>query len=248
MRIKLFTLVVLYFIHTSGYSGEVNVAVAANFTGPMQKIAIAFEQATGHKASVSYGTVGKFYAQIKNGAPFDVLISSDQETPNRLEQDALAIAEGRFTYAIGKLVLWSPRPDFVDDQGGVLKQGDFKHLAIANPKVAVYGAAAIETLNKLRLTEKLQARFVLGENITQTYQFVASGNVELGFIAWSQIYQEGRVVPGSYWTVPQELYPRLSQDAVLLTRGKDNTAAKDLLTYLGGETARQIIFKYGYDH
>ncbi|MDO8845649.1 molybdate ABC transporter substrate-binding protein [Methylicorpusculum sp.] len=247
MRIKPFTLFVLFLISLSSHAGEVNVAVAANFNGPMQKIAQAFELATGHKTVIAYGTVGKFYAQIKNGAPFDLLISSDQDTPNRLEQDGLAIAEGRFTYAIGKLVLWSPRPGFVDDQGSVLEQEEFKHLAIANPKVAVYGESAIKVLDNLGLAERLQSRFVLGENITQTYQFVATGNAELGFIAWSQIYEEGHAIPGSYWLVPQNQYPRLRQDAVLLTRGKDNAAAKDLLAFLGSETARQIIHSYGYE-
>ncbi len=247
-RIKFFTLLVLFFTHSLSHADEVNIAVAANFKGPMQHIAPAFEQATGHKAVIAYGTVGKFYAQIHNGAPFDVLISADRETPARLEQDGLALAESRFTYAIGKLVLWSAQPGFVDGRGNVLIQSDFKHLAIANPKVAVYGAAAFDTLSKLGLNKHLQSRFVLGENITQAYQFVSTGNAELGFVAWSQIYEEGRKVQGSYWVVPEDLYPRIRQDAVLLVRGKDNDAAKDLLTYLGSDAAKSIIRRYGYDN
>jgi molybdate transport system substrate-binding protein len=248
MRIKLFMLLVLYFFHHSGHAGGVNVAVAANFSGPMQKIASAFEQTTGHKTVIAFGTVGKFYAQIKSGAPFDLLISADQKTPEQLEKDNLAVAESRFTYAIGKLVLWSPRPGFVDDHGDILKKETFKHIAIANPKLAVYGEAAIKALNNLGLTERLQARFVTGENITQAYQFVSSGNAELGFIAWSQIYEEGLAIPGSYWLVPQNLYPRLRQDAVLLTRGKDNVAAQDLLDFIRSDTAKNIIRSYGYDN
>ncbi|CCE24057.1 molybdate ABC transporter substrate-binding protein [Methylotuvimicrobium alcaliphilum] len=248
MLSKLFTLFALFFIHCSSQAGEVNVAVAANFTGPMQHIAPAFEKVTGHKTIIAYGTVGKFYAQIHNGAPFDVLISADRETPARLEHDGLALADSRFTYAIGKLVLWSARSGFVDDRGEVLKHGDFRHLAIANPKVAVYGAAAIETLSKLGLKKHLQARFVLGENITQAYQFVATGNAELGFVDWSHIYEEGREAQGSYWPVPEDLYPHIRQDAVLLIRGKDNDAAKDLLTYLGSDAAKSIIRRYGYDN
>ncbi|MDO9241325.1 molybdate ABC transporter substrate-binding protein [Methylicorpusculum sp.] len=248
MRIKLFMLLVIYFFYNPSQAATVNVAVAANFSGPMQKIASAFDQSTGHKTIIAYGTVGKFYAQIKSGAPFDLLISADQETPEQLEKDNLAVAESRFTYAIGKLVLWSSRPGFVDEHGDILKKDDFKHIAIANPKVAVYGEAAIEALNKLGLTQQLQARFVTGENITQAYQFVSSGNAELGFIAWSQIYEEGRAIPGSYWLVPQDLYPSLRQDAVLLTRGKDNVAAKDLLAFLRSDTAKNIIRSYGYDN
>ncbi|MCD2451477.1 molybdate ABC transporter substrate-binding protein [Methylicorpusculum oleiharenae] len=248
MRIKLFMLLVLYFFYNTSHAAGVNVAVAANFSGPMQKIASAFEQTTGHKTVIAFGTVGKFYAQIKSGAPFDLLISADQETPEQLEKDNLAVAESRFTYAIGKLVLWSSRPGFVDDHGDILKKEAFKHIAIANPKLAVYGEAAIEALNNLGLIERLQTRFVTGDNITQAYQFVSSGNAELGFIAWSQIYEEGRAIAGSYWLVPQDLYPRLRQDAVLLTRGKDNVAAQDLLDFIRSETAKNIIRSYGYDN
>jgi molybdate transport system substrate-binding protein len=223
------------------------VAVAANFTGPMEKIAPAFEKATGHKALVAYGTVGKFYAQIKNGAPFDALISADDETPIRLEKDGLAIAPSRFTYAIGKLVLWSAKPGLVDDKGEVLKHGDFKRLAIANPKLAVYGAAATEVMKKLGVDVALEPKLVFGENITQAYQFTVTGNAELGFVALSQIYKDGQYAPGSYWLVPPTLYSQIRQDAVLLVRGKDNPAAAALLAYLKSDAAKQVIRAYGYE-
>jgi len=232
---------------TLAQAEEVSVAVAANFTGPMEKIASAFEKATGHKALVAYGTVGKFYAQIKNGAPFDVLISSDEQTPINLEKDALAIAPTRFTYAIGKLVLWSAKPGVVDDKGEVLKGGNFKHLSIANPKMAVYGAAAVDVMKKLGVDAALEPKLVFGENITQAYQFTATGNAELGFVALSQIFKDGKYAPGSYWLVPPALYPQLRQDAVLLTRGKDNPAAIALLAYLKSDAAKQVIRAHGYE-
>lgn len=243
---KLAVPVIMAMIYTTAHGAEVQVAVAANFTGPMQKIAPAFEKATGHKAIVAYGTVGKFYAQIKNGAPFEVLVSSDDATPLRLEQDGLAIAASRFTYAVGKLVLWSTKPDLVDRQGEILKQGNFKHLAVANPKLAVYGAAAAEVMSKMGVLAALEHQLVLGENITQTYQFVATGNADLGFVALSQIYKDGQYATGSYWTVPAELYPQLKQDAVLLKRSEDNPAALALLDFLQSDSAREIIRSFGY--
>lgn len=231
----------------SVHGETVNVAVAANFTGPMERIAPKFEKATGHKAVIAYGTVGKFYAQIKNGAPFDVLVSADDETSIRLEKDSLAVPGSRFTYAVGKLVLWSAKPGLVDDKGDVLKRGDFRHLAIANPKVAVYGAAAVEVMTKLGVSTALDNKLVFGENITQAYQFAVTGNAELGFIALSQIYKDGQFAPGSYWLVPPSLYPTLKQDAVLLNRGQGNPAADALLAYLKGESAKKVIRAYGYE-
>ena len=233
-------------IGATAHSAEVQVAVAANFTGPMEMIVPLFQQATGHKAVIAYGTVGKFYAQIKNGAPFDVLVSADEATPRRLEEDGLAIAASRMTYAVGKLVLWSTKPDLVDEQGAVLKRGDFKHLAVANPKLAVYGAAAVEVMKKMGAQAALEPKLVLGENITQTYQFVATGNADLGFVALSQIYKDGQYADGSHWLVPAELYPPLKQDAVLLKRGEDNPAARALLGYLQSDPAREIIRSFGY--
>ena len=174
-------------------AAEVQVAVAANFTAPMQKIAAAFEQDTGHRAKLAFGATGKFYAQIRNGAPFEVLLAADDETPAKLEREGAALAGSRFTYAIGRLALWSARPGYVDDQGEVLKRGAFKHLAIANPKLAPYGAAAVETLDRLGLLAALQPKFVQGENIAQTFQFVSTGNAELGFVALSQVMEDGKI-------------------------------------------------------
>lgn len=244
---KFFVLLALSLACSVLQAADANVAVAANFTGPMEKIAPEFEKATGHKLVVAYGTVGKFYAQVKNGAPFDVLISADDETPIRLEKDGLAISESRFTYAIGKLVLWSAKPGVVDDKGEVLKRGDFLHIAVANPKLAVYGAAAVEAMKKLGVYERLEPRFVLGENISQAYQFAATGNAELGFIALSQIYKDGQYAAGSHWMVPPSLYTQIRQDAVLLTRGKGNPAAEALLTYLKSDAAKKVIRAHGYE-
>lgn len=229
------------------WAAEVSVAVAANFTGPMEQIAPAFEQATGHKLLIAYGTVGKFYAQIHNGAPFEVLISADDETPIRLEKDGLAVATTRFTYATGKLVLWSAQPGYVDSKGEVLSKGSFQHLAIANPKVAVYGAAAMDVLRSLGLDNRLAPKIVLGENISQAHQFAATGSAELGFVALSQIFKDGRVTSGSSWMVPASLYPVLRQDAVLLTKGQGSPAAQALLDYLRSDAAKRVIKSYGYD-
>ena len=225
---------------------EVQVAVAANFTAPMKAIVAEFEKATGHKAQLSFGATGKFYAQIRNGAPFQVFLSADDETPAKLEQEGLAEPGSRFTYAVGTLVLWSSRPDFVDAKGEVLSRGAFAHLAVANPKLAPYGAAALETLDKLNLASTLQAKFVQGENIAQTHQFVMSGNAELGFVALSQVMKDGRIASGSAWIVPAEMHRPIRQDAVILAPGRDNAAANALLRFLRGRPALAIIRAYGY--
>ena len=227
-------------------AGEVQVAVAANFTAPMKAIAAEFEKATGHKAQLSFGGTGKFYAQIRNGAPFQVFLSADDETPAKLEQEGLAVAGSRFTYAVGALVLWSARPDFVDAKGEVLSRGTFAHLALANPKLAPYGAAAMETLDKLGLTSTLQPKFVQGENIAQTHQFVMSGNAELGFVALSQVIKDGRITSGSAWIVPAEMHRPIRQDAVILAPGRDSPAANALLRFLREPAALAIIKSYGY--
>ena len=226
---------------------EVQVAVAANFTAPMQKIAALFEQDSGHKASLAFGATGKFYAQIANGAPFEILLAADDETPVRLEKEGLGVAASRFTYAVGKLVLWSASAGLVDAGGAVLKTGHFKHLALANPKTAPYGAAAIEAMNRLGVLGAIQPRIVQGENISQAYQFVVSGNAELGFVALSQVYQDGKLSSGSMWAVPANLYAPIRQDAVLLAKGRDQPAAAALLAYLKGDKARAVIKSYGYE-
>ncbi|MBW8900866.1 MAG: molybdate ABC transporter substrate-binding protein [Massilia sp.] len=232
---------------TAAQADEVQVAVAANFTAPMQKIAAEFAKDTGHKAVLAFGATGKFYAQIVNGAPFEVLLAADDETPAKLEAEHFTVAGTRFTYATGKLVLWSAKDGYVDNQGQVLKTGDYAHLAIANPKTAPYGAAAIETLTKLNLIDRVQGKLVQGENIAQTYQFVSTGNAPLGFVALSQVYREGRFTSGSGWIVPANLHGPIRQDAVILAKGSANPAAKALASYLKSDKARGIIRSYGYE-
>ncbi|MDD2270679.1 MAG: molybdate ABC transporter substrate-binding protein [Desulfuromonadaceae bacterium] len=227
-------------------AAEVNVAVAANFTAPMRQIAAEFEKDTGHTAVLAFGSSGKFLAQIKNGAPFQLFLSADDEKPAQLVKDGLTVAGSRFTYAIGTLVLWSAQPGFVDPKGEVLSKGTFARIAIANPKLAPYGSAAVEVLTKLGLLTALQPKFVQGENISQTYQFVSTGNAELGFVALSQVMKNGKITTGSAWIVPGKQHSPIRQDAVLLATGKDNAAAKALLSYLKTEKAKTIIRSYGY--
>lgn len=227
---------------------EIQVAVAANFTAPMRKIADEFEKETGHRPLLAFGTVGKFYAQIKSGAPFEALVSSDKETPDKLVRDGLAVADTRYTYAVGKLVLWSNAPGMVDSKGAILTSGAFQHLALANPKLAVYGAAGQEVLKKLGVWDVVQPKIVLAENITQSYQFAASGNAEIGFVAWSQVVgQDGKIEKGSAWAPPADLYPPIKQDVILLAPGADKAAARALVDYLKTEKARAIIRAYGYE-
>ena len=222
-------------------AAEVSVAVAANFTAAMQKIAPLFEQETGHKLSVAYGSTGRFYAQIKNGAPFQVLLAADDETPAKLEKDNLALPNSRFTYAVGKLVLWSKTEGYVKGEE-TLKANAFSKISIANPTAAPYGAAAIETLKALKLYDTLQAKIVQGNSIAQAFQFVDTGNAELGFVALSQVIKAG----GSRWLVPQALYTPILQDAVLLKKGTDSAAARAFLDFLKGPEARSVIEAYGY--
>lgn len=242
-----FFLLALILLTGTVLADEVQLAVAANFASPAKLIAAGFEKESGHRVLISAAGSGKLYAQIANGAPFAVLLAADAETPARLEREGLAQPGSRFTYAIGKLALWSARPGVVDDRGEVLRRGEFKHLALANPKLAPYGAAAIEALTALGLQERLQAKFVLGENIAQTHQFVASGNAELGFVALSQIMSAGKPGEGSTWLVPAGLYTPLRQDAALLARGKDNKAARAFLDYLRSDKAKADIRGFGYD-
>jgi molybdate transport system substrate-binding protein len=231
----------------TAHAGEVQVAVAANFAGPMEKLAAQFQKDTGHKAVVASGATGKFYAQIRNGAPFEVLLSADDETPARLEAEGHAVAKSRFTYAVGRLVLWSAKANYVDAAGAVLKTGDFTHLAIANPKTAPYGAAATAVIDKLGLTARLQPRLVQGENIAQAFQFASTGNAELGFVAQAQVWRDGKFTAGSGWIVPATMHAPIRQDAALLTRGAKNPAAQALLDYLRSDKAKALIRAYGYE-
>ena len=229
------------------HAETVQVAVAANFTAPMKAIAADFEKETGHKPQLSFGATGKFYAQIKSGAPFDVFLSADDETPRKLEQEGDAVPGTAFTYATGRLVLWSARPGFVDAQGQVLKTGTFNKLALAAPKLAPYGAAAMETLTRLGLQDTLSAKFVQGESIGQTFSFVSSGNAELGFVALSQVTEQGQIKSGSAWVVPSSLNRSLRQDAVVLKHGKGNSAAAALIAFLKIEKSRKVIQSFGYE-
>ena len=225
---------------------EVQVAVAANFTAPIQAIADDFEKDTGHKLVAAYGATGQFYTQIKNGAPFEVFLSADDTTPEKLEKEGDTVKGSRFTYAIGTLALWSAKEGYVDPKGDVLKKNQYQHLSIANPKAAPYGLAATQVLEKLKLTEATKAKIVEGQNITQAYQFVSTGNAELGFVALSQIYKDGKVSSGSAWIVPASMHDPIKQDAVILNKGKDNAAAKALVDYLKGPKAAAVIKSYGY--
>jgi molybdate transport system substrate-binding protein len=225
---------------------DVSIAVAANFTAPMQQIAAAFEKETGHKVVASYGSTGKFYAQIKNGAPFELLLAADNETPAKLIKENAAVAGSQFTYAIGKLVLWSAKSAVVDAKGEVLKKGGFDHLALANPKLAPYGAAGVEVMKALGAYDALQPKIVSAENITQAYQFVNSGNALLGFVALSQVLKDGKI-DGSAWIVPAKLYDPIRQDAVILAKGSNKPAAAALVDYLKTNKARAIIKSYGYE-
>lgn len=228
------------------HAAEVQVAVAANFTAPAQQIAGEFERKTGHKAVLSFGATGKFYAQISNGAPFEVFLAADDTTPARLDKEGGTVAGSRFTYAVGTLVLWSAKADFVDGKGDVLKSGKFNKLSIANPKTAPYGAAALETLTRLKVLTAVQPKFVQGENISQTLQFVHTGNADLGFVALSQVFKDGKLSSGSAWIVPGEMHEPIYQDAVILARGKDNPAAAAFLEFLKSPYAHAVIKSYGY--
>jgi len=238
--------------------------VAANFAGPMAKIGVAFSAATGHTLKVSSGATGKFYSQIVAGAPFEVLLAADDETPRRLIAEGHAVAGTNFSYALGKLVLWSARPDFVDDQGAVLASDRIAHVAIANPKVAPYGAAALEVIRARGLADVVGPKLVTAESIAQAYQFAFTGNAQVAFVAWSQVIgatapradeQPGRQpevavgrapLRGSYWLVPPALYGEIRQDAVLLQAGRGRAAAAALLAFLKSDAATRVIRDHGY--
>lgn len=225
---------------------NISVAVAANFSAPMNAIAKEFSKDTGHQLLVSTGSSGKLYVQIKNGAPFEVLLSADSEIPARLEHEGLAVAGSRFTYATGALVLWSADPTLADAQGQILQKNNFAKLAIADPKLAPYGKAALDALTAFGQLDAVRSKFVTGENIAQTYQFVASGNAELGFVAMSQVMKDGQLNSGSAWVVPQKLHAPIRQDAVILNMGKNSTAVNLLMSYLKTDKAREIMKSFGY--
>ncbi|MEI6894154.1 MAG: molybdate ABC transporter substrate-binding protein, partial [Colwellia sp.] len=228
-------------------AGQVTIAVAGNFFKPIKVLATQFESQTEHKVIVSVGSTGKLFAQISNGAPFDLFLAADQKRPSKLVEQALAVKDSQFTYAKGKLVLWSKDPSIIDKQGKSLTSTDLKHLAIANPKAAPYGEQAVNILKKLGLYEQLKGKLVQGQNIGQTFQYVNSGSVKQGFVSLSQVSFNGEISSGSFWMVPSNLYQAIQQDAVLLEKGKANPVAKQFLVYLKSPSALKIIRSFGYE-
>ena len=241
--------VVLLFglISLQASAGEVSAAVASNFSAPMQQIVKLFQKESGHTVKLSFGSTGKFYAQIKDGAPFDVFVAADSATPQRLEDEGMTVAGSRFVYALGKLVLWSAQPGYVDAHGVVLRNGNYDKLAIADPVLAPYGMAAKQMLEASKLWHIVRHKLVTGENITQSWQFAATGNAELAFVAVSQIMRDGKVNAGSWWLVPQYMYSPIRQSAVLLSGAKDRAAAQAFLDFLKGEKAEAVTRSFGYE-
>ena len=244
---RLLTLTAALALSAAAQAEVVQIAVAANFTAPARALAEVFARTTGHEAKLSFGATGAFYTQIKNGAPFDVLLAADDERPARLEKEGDTVAGSRFTYATGQLVLWSAKPGFVDDQGAVLKGGHFGKIAIANPKNAPYGAAAVEAMEKLGLAATLQPKLVTGESIGQTFNFIATGNAELGFVALAQVLEGGKLKSGSMWVVPAQYHAPIIQDAVILNRAASNPAAKAWMELLKTPQSKALIRSYGYE-
>ncbi len=242
-RIAALVALILLIGTTPALAAETQVAVAANFTEPAKEIAAAFAAKTGHKATLSFGASGQFYAQIANGAPFEVFLSADADRPKQAESAGLAVSGSRFTYAVGQLVLFSKTAGLVDPKGKVLAGGGFEKVAIADPATAPYGVAAVETMKKLGVYDRLQAKVVKGNSITQAYQFVQTGAAELGFVAQSQVVNEQG---GSRWVVPAADHAPIEQQAVLLKTGQSNPAAAAFLSFLKGAQARTIIKRYGY--
>lgn len=243
----LFALWLTALVNPQVLAAQARIAVAANFAEPIKAIAAVLEKTTGHTLSVTLGATGKLYAQIRNGAPFDVFLAANTAVPAALEQDGLAAAGSSFTYANGKLVLWSADAAKVDRKGEVLKGSGFRKLAYANPKTAAYGEAAVQTLDKLGLTAALTPRLVQGESIGQAFNFVQTGNAEIGFVALSQVLEGGQLKSGSMWMVPQTLYKPIQQNALLLHHGAKNPAAVALVKLLQGPNIKQLIRSYGYD-
>jgi molybdate transport system substrate-binding protein len=225
-------------------AADTQVAVAANFAEPAKEIATAFKAATGHTAVLSFGSSGQFYAQMARGAPYEVFLSADTDRPKKAEQDGLGVAGTRFTYAVGRLALYSKTPGLVDEAGAVLSSGKFNKLSIADPAAAPYGAAAVQTMRKLGVYNAIKPKIVTGSSITQAYQFVETGAAELGFVAYSQVIN---VAGGSRWLVPTADHAPIDQQAILLYTGQNNVAAKAFLSFLKSPASVAIIKKYGYE-
>lgn len=228
------------------HAEEVSIAVAANFTGVTNKLVPLFEKATGHTTRVIFGSTGKLYAQIQNGAPFDVFLAADNKRPLKAEKEGLAVTGSSFVYAKGQLVLWSAKSGLFESGEDFLRTGQFNHVAMANPKTAPYGFAADQVMQKLGLESALKAKLVQGDSITQTFQFAATGNAEIGFIAYSQL-KDWKGDAGSSWLIPVQYYDAIDQSAVLLNKGKDNAAASAFLAFIKSDPAAiQIIKEFGY--
>lgn len=247
MNMRFWVALGFLWLSQAAHAGEVLVAVAANFATPLKALASDFMKTSGHSLQASPESSGKLYAQILHGAPYEVLLSADQATPQRLAREGHALATTQFTYGVGKLVLWSADANTVDASGTVLKTSNARQLAIANPQTAPYGTAAIAVLKNMGVYTRWQTRMVQGENIAQTLQFVSTGNAELGFVALSQVTRNGEFTSGSGWVVDPALYSPLKQDAILLKKGETNIAAKAFLDYLKSPPARALIQQYGYE-
>lgn len=244
---QLTAVLALVFAASPARAADVQVAVSANFAAPVQRIAADFEHDTGHHPVVATGSTGALLAQIEHGAPFEVFLAADRTAPERLEKDGYAVAGTRFTYAVGTLVLWSPTPHALDGGAGALRRADLAHLAIANPKLAPYGEAAIETLASLGLLGVLRPRLVVGENVAQTYAFVATGNADMGFVALSQVLDPTAPASGSTWVVPASMHAPIDQDAVVLRKAAGHDAAFAFAAYLKGTRAAAVMHAFGYE-
>ena len=230
---------------------KVTAAIAANFASTMKQLKPLFEGETGHRLVASYASSGTLFAQIHNGAPFDVFLSADEQRPRQLIDDGIAVADSAFIYATGLLVLWSSQPDLIDPEGNILRDGHWpekgiRHIALANPKTAPYGRAALQSLEAMQLVDATTSYRVTGQNIAQTFQFVASANAQLGFVALAQILALPVGERGAYWPVPNEMYAPIRQGAVMLKRGQKNSAAQALLKFLQSPEAQAIISARGY--
>lgn len=245
-RKVLFTLTLLL-ISKGALAEQVMIAVAGNFFKPLKVIAAEFERQSGHKALLSVGSTGKLYAQIVNGAPFEIFIAADQTRPKKLVEQHLAVIDTQFTYAQGKLVLWSKDKNQIDIQGKILQSKDLIHLAIVNPKIAPYGEAAVDVLKNIGVYQQLKPKLVLGQNLGQSFQQISSGAVKQGIIALSQVITNGKLISGSTWIIPESLYSPIQQDAILLNKGKENPAAIAFLTFLKSPTSQALIKAYGYE-
>lgn len=244
---RMLGILLLAFISPLSSAGQLSVAVAGNFYKPLQVISAQYQALTGDKILLSVGATGQLYAQLINGAPFEILLAADRASPSKLVEQGLAVKGSQFTYAKGKLLLWSSDPSLVDDAGEILRSPQIVHLAIANPKTAPYGAAAIDVLKNLGVYQQLKDKIVEGQSVGQSFQQISSGVVSLGIIALSQLVVDNKIASGSGWVIPTTLYQPIEQDAVLLIKGTTNPIAKDFLRYLQTPECKEIIRSFGYE-